>query len=110
MVVPVRNGAAGDGDEVGLLGPGEGLAVARLPLLAEHRIDPTLGEPGAHAHSGVAADVEGTAHLSQAPALAQFEQDLGTGAEPGAGMASVDEGVEARAIRLGQGDSIGSKR
>jgi hypothetical protein len=70
VVVAVGDRAAGDGDEVGLLRAGERLAVAGLPLLAEHRVHPALGEAGAHAHGGVAADVEGAAHLGQAPTLA----------------------------------------
>lgn len=95
MVVPIRNGAARDGDEVGLLRAIEGLAIARLPPLAEHRIHSALSEARAHADGSIAADIEGAAHLSQAPVLSQFEQDRGAGADSGAGVAGVDAGVEA---------------
>ena len=100
MVVPIRHRAARNGDEAGLLGTGERLAIAGLPLLAEHCIDAALGEARAHAHRGVAANIEGAAHLSEAPAFREFEQNLGAGA------ARVDAGVQARAVGRGERDLI----
>jgi hypothetical protein len=98
MLVPIRDGAAGDGDEVGVLRAAERLAIARLSPLAEYRIEAALGEACAHAHRGVAADAEGAADLGEAPALAQFEQDLSPRANPGGRATDVDTGVEACSV------------
>jgi hypothetical protein len=81
MVVPIWHLAAGNGDEVRLLLAREGLAMAGLPLMTQHRIYPAFRETSAHVEDRVAADVERPADLRQAPALPQFEQDLGARAQ-----------------------------
>jgi hypothetical protein len=77
VVVPIRDGAVGDSDEVRLLRARQGLATADVSLVAPRRVPPAFGESGAHGHNGVATRVEGATDLHWAPALAQFEQDLG---------------------------------
>ena len=84
MVVSVRDGVAGNGDEVGLLLPRECVAIADLASVAHNRIHPAVREASADRHNRGAAHVERAAHLGQAPALAQFEQDLGASARTGA--------------------------
>jgi len=102
----VGDRAAGDGDEVGLLRAGERLAIARLPLVAEHRLHPAFRKASADVEDGVAADVERAADLGEAPALPQFERDLGAGASASALMAQVDEGLQAGAVQLGEHDVV----
>ncbi len=61
---------------------------------------------GAHVHDSVAADVERAADLGEAPALPQFERDLGAGARTGALVAQVDEGLQAGAVQLAEHDLV----
>src|SRR5262249_187487 len=93
----MRDGATGDGDEEGLLRADERLAIAALPFVGEHSVHPALGEARPHVDDGIAADVEGAAHLGQTPARAQLARDLGARTGTRAGMARVDEGLHARA-------------
>jgi hypothetical protein len=97
MVVPVRDGTAGDGDEVGLLRAAQGLAIADLTLVAHHGIYAAFREAGTDSHDGVTTDVEGATHFVQAPAFSQFEQDLSTGTRAGTLMARMDKCLQARA-------------
>lgn len=73
MVMSVRDGAAGNRDQVRLLRAGQRLAVPRLALLGQHRIYPAFLEARADAHGRVAANIKGGTHLLQAPAFAQFQ-------------------------------------
>jgi hypothetical protein len=107
MVVPVGNGAIGDGDEVGLLRATQRLATADLPLMAHHRVHATFCEAGTDVEDSSAADVEGPAHLDRAPTLTQLEHDQGSGTRTGAGVAGVDEGPQAGAVGFGQHDLAG---
>jgi hypothetical protein len=109
MVVPVRNGAAGDGDEMGLLRSGECLAITDLALVAQHCIHAAFLKAGAHVEDGVAADVEGAADLGEAPAFSQFERDLGAGARSGALVARVDEGLQAGAVDFREHNLVGGQ-
>jgi hypothetical protein len=87
MVVPVEDGAARDGDEVGLLRAGQGLTIPDLTLMTHHGIHPAFRIAGADRHDGIAADIVGATDFGQAPAFAQFEQDLRPGTCAGALMA-----------------------
>jgi hypothetical protein len=80
MVVPVGNGAKGDG--VGLLRATQRLAIADLPLMAHHRVHATFCEACADVEDSSAAVVQGPAHLDRAPTLTQLEHDLGAGTLP----------------------------
>ncbi len=102
MVVPLRDGAARDGDKVRLLRTAERLTITDLPFVAQHAVHPAVREPGADVEDGVAADVEGAAHLSQAPAFPQFEHYLSADAGTGARVSGVDEGLQAGPASVGQ--------
>lgn len=83
MVVSNRNLAAGDGDELRLLGSRERLAIMDLASMAQRRIHSTLGEASPNRHDHLAADVKRAADLRQGSAFPQFQQDLRAGARPG---------------------------
>jgi hypothetical protein len=95
VVVPIRDGAAGGGDEVSLLRASEGVAIANLALMAYHGIHAAFRKAGADRHNGVATHVEGVTDLSQTPAFSQFEQDLSACASTGALVAQVNKGLQA---------------
>jgi hypothetical protein len=104
VVVALGNRAAGHRNQVRLLLARQRLAAAFLHFVGQHGVDPALQEAGAHALDGIAADVEGLLAPRLAPVLAQFEQHLGARAGPGAGVAAMDDGVQAGAIPVGSGD------
>jgi len=56
VVVPVREGATGDGDEVGLRRAGKRLAIADLPRVAQNRIHAAWREAGADRTTVFAAE------------------------------------------------------
>lgn len=108
MVVAFRRVGAGERDEMGLLRAGERLATPLLPLVGQDRIHPALGKVVADALDRIEADIEGTADLRLAPALAEFEQHLGASAGPGAGLPAMDADVQPLAVVVGQGEQRGS--
>jgi hypothetical protein len=52
---------------------GQRLAKVLLALVGQHGLYSAFLEARVHAHRGVAAHVEGAAHVSEAPAVPQFE-------------------------------------
>jgi len=101
MVVSVRDGAAGDGNEVGLLRTVEGLTIVSLALVCQDRIYSAFLKAGADTDDRVAADVECAAYLGETPTLSEFQQHLGARADASSSVARVDEGLQARAVGLG---------
>jgi hypothetical protein len=89
-----------------LLRAGQRLEIADLALVAQHRIHAAFREAGADRHDGIPADVERMTDLGQAPAFAQFEQDLGPRASTSALVAQVDESLQAGAVNFREHDLI----
>lgn len=61
VIVAIGDRAARNGDQIGGLGSGKGLAVALLSFVLEDRLQPTFRIPLADPHDGIAADIEGFA-------------------------------------------------
>jgi hypothetical protein len=104
MVVSIWNGAACDGDEVSLLRTSQGLAVAHLALVTHYRIYAAFVESATDGHDSIAAHIECATYLMQAPAFAQFEQDLSTRTSTGTLMPGMNKGLQATTVRFGEHD------
>ena len=59
MVMPIGDRAAGDSNQMGGLGSGQGLAVALLSLVMEDCLQPSFGIPLTNPHDRIATDIKG---------------------------------------------------
>ena len=107
MVVAIGNRAASDGDQMGGLGSGKGLAVALLSFVLEDRLQPSFRIPLTNPHDRIATDIKGGTKFCLSPALSQLEQDAGARKGASVGTTAMDEGVKRGLIGFGQGQGWG---
>lgn len=92
--MPIRNGATGDGDEMGRLLIGQGLPSPGLLLISQYGLNPAFAVPPLDIPKGLVRDREGFSDLGIAPAFVAFEQDPCTGQRSGIGLSSSDKDLD----------------